>query len=270
MDAFHSFWSKPNSVRAGGGILLPEYELLTTILSALEWKKHNGSIRMVTDTAGAKFYEEIGLTSLWDEVDTSLDEISDKVDPVLFWAAGKLYALQKMKTPIVMLDTDLIVWKSLPDLSQYDIVTAHDEYLNPEVYPDPQGFQLKPGYEYPKEWNFQLRAANTAFLYLKDENFRDYYVKAATDFFENVRLEGLNPVTAMCFAEQRILPMAAEEKGKSMGYLLELEYADRQDFMTHTWGYKKILSEVPEANAEFCMRCRYRIAEEFPDFKLLF
>lgn len=271
MDAFHSFWSKPNSVRAGGSILLPEFELLTTVLSALQWKKHNGSIKMVTDTPGAEFYESLGMTTLWDEIDTSLDEIGEEVDPIHFWAAGKLYALKKMQTPIVMLDTDLIIWKGLEGLWQYDIVTAHDEDLNPAVYPSPEKFHLKKGYEFPGDWDFRLKATNTAFLYLKDADFRDKYVDAAIRFFENVELEGLNPVTAMCFAEQRILPMVANAEKKSMGYLLDLGMdVNAQDFITHVWGFKGVLTEVPEANAEFCDRCRRRIHEEFPEFKLKF
>lgn len=264
MDAFHSFWSKPNSCRNQGTVKFPDFELFTAILSALEWKKHNGSIRLITDSEGAAYFKSLGLINLWDSVDTSLDEIHD-VDPFLFWAAGKLYALSKMETPCVMLDTDLIIWKDMSWVKDFDLVTAHSEALNPYVYPDQSIFKLKNGYTFPAEWDFSLDAANTAFLYIKDAAFRDYYVDAATTFFKHVEMDGLNPVTAMCFAEQRILPMCAAVKGQKMGYLLDLSRADEQDFVTHTWGFKDVLRSVPEANKEFCQRCMHRIEKEFPE-----
>ena len=42
MDAFHSFWSRPNMVKNRGQIKFPDYELLTMMLSALKWKETNG------------------------------------------------------------------------------------------------------------------------------------------------------------------------------------------------------------------------------------
>ena len=266
MEAFHSFWSEPGRCRNQGQVRFPDYEQLTAILSAAEWQKHSGRIRMITDTEGAQYFQTIGLSSFWDEIDVSLDDLKETVDPFLFWAAGKLYALQKMPAPCVMLDTDLIIWRSVEDrLRGTDILAAHAEALNPEVYPDRSVFRLKNGYQFPEEWDFSLEAANTAFLYLRDNEFKKYYTGEAIRFFRNVGTEGLNPVTAMCFAEQRVLPMCAAAKGRSLSFLMDLYSVDEQDLVTHNWGFKQILEEQPQARREFCMRCVRRLMLEFPD-----
>lgn len=266
MNAFHSFWSKPNSERNQGTVCLPDFELLTAILSALQWRKHNGPIKMITDTEGAAYFKGLGLDVIWDEMDTALDAMNQGTDPIIFWAAGKLYALKQMSLPCVMLDTDLIVWKNMDWVKQFDIVTAHPEPLNPYVYPDPSGFIFNDAYQYPEEWDFTLDAANTAFLYMKDPEFRDYYTDQAIAFFNHVEPEGLDTVSAMCFAEQRVLPMCAAVKHQSMGYLLDLENPVQQDVVTHTWGYKDLLRNSALENQKFCEQCMRRILKEFPEY----
>ncbi|MCR5665277.1 MAG: hypothetical protein K6G01_00475 [Eubacterium sp.] len=264
MEAFHSFWSKPNMSRHDGNIVMGDDEILVMILSALEWKKHNGKIRMVTDSDGAQYFRQKGLYEVWDEVDTTLDSIAPSTDPFLFWAAGKLTALKHSKVPVVMLDTDLIIWKNLDEvLSGKDVVTAHAEQLYPDVYPDRSQFSLKDGYSFREEWDWNVPAANTAFLYIASQKLRDSYILQAERFFASVNMEGLNPVTAMCFAEQRILPMEAACEGYEISYLLDLEQANAQSVATHMWGAKQYLREHPNERQAFCRRCLKRIEEEF-------
>jgi hypothetical protein len=57
MNAFHTNWTEPFFARnPGRAYSLADYELLTIVLSALEWRRHNGSIRMITGPAGADYY----------------------------------------------------------------------------------------------------------------------------------------------------------------------------------------------------------------------
>ena len=270
MKAFHSFWSRPNYVRNHGEIGFPDFELLTAILSALHWRRHNGSIRMITDERGAAYFRQLGLEGVWDEIDTGLDEIGPEVDPFLFWAAGKLYALQRMEAPCVMLDTDLIIWEDPalqdPGIWEREIVAAHAETLNPLVYPDPSSFRLSGEYQYPADWDFTVDAANTAFLYLRDPAFRDRYVAQALRFFRNlIPNEQTDPVNAMCFAEQRILPMCAKAAGKPVSYLLRAEALEEQTIATHIWGYKNAMRMSEEAHLGFCLQCVRRILKDFPE-----
>lgn len=268
MDAFHSFWSKPNAIKNRGKINIPDYELLTMILSALEWKSTNGSIKIITDSQGAEFFESNGIYNLWDEIDTSLDYIASDIDPFLFWAAGKLYAFKIISCPYVMLDTDLIIWKNIDCLLNYDIVAAHYEELMPDVYPDIRTFKMKESYQFPKEWNFNIKAINTAFLFIKENSFRDYYIKCAEEFMHGIIMDNnFNPITAMCFAEQRILGMCTEAKGLQVNYLLQLKNAEQQDFITHIWGYKRKLNSSYKHKINFGIQCIKRIIEDFPEYE---
>lgn len=267
MDAFHSFWSRPNASKNRGKIKFPDYELLTMMLSALKWKQMNGSIKMITDSAGAEFFESKGLGHLWDRIDISLDYMDSNIDSFLFWAAGKLYALKSVLCPCVMLDTDLIIWKNIEGLFHNDVVGAHFETLWPEVYPDVRDFKIKEGYHFPREWDFHAEAINTAFLFIKEGTFRDYYVDSAEKCMDGILGQKLNPVTAMCFAEQRVLAMCAKAKGQKVACICNFENMNRQDIVTHLWGYKQRIKTSYNERKKFCMRCIRRILLDFPEYE---
>ena len=210
MHAFHSFWSKPNREQHGGAIAFNDAELFIMILSALKWQQLNGPIRMITDSDGADFFNECGIADLWSEpISTSLDTLQSDVDSFLFWAAGKLKALSLMDAPCVMLDTDMIIWQNLQTDFGQAVICAHFEDLNDAVYPNPSVFQMKEGYYFPTDWNFSLKAANTAFLYIPSNDFRDDYVDTAFRFIGALDKAMVSPTVSMCFAEQRLLPICA-------------------------------------------------------------
>ena len=264
MEACNSFWSEPNRCRNRGEIRFPDFEQLTAILSALEWKRHSGPVRMLTDSAGAAYFREIGLSAFWDGIESVLADLAQRTDPYAFWAAGKLWALGAMPVSCVMLDTDLIVWENVVSRLTEDAVAAHPEPLNPRTYPEPSVFRLTEGYAFPEKWDFSLNAANTAFLFFRDRTLRDTYLEEAMEFMQHVRTDGSDPVQTMCFAEQRILPMCVGELGKTLGYLMKPEEILAQSFVTHTWGFKQVLRINRQARDAFCMRCVRRIHMDFP------
>ena len=266
MEACHSFWSEPNRCRNQGEIRFPDFEQLTAILSALEWKRHSGPVRMLTDTAGAAYFREIGLSAFWDGTESVLADLAQRTDPYAFWAAGKLWALGSMPVPCVMLDTDLIVWENVISRVTEDAVAAHPEPLNPRTYPDPSVFRLTEGYAFPEKWDFSLNAANTAFLFFRDRTLRDTYLEEAMDFMQHVRTDGSDPVQTMCFAEQRILPMCAKAEGVALETLLREDALDNQSIITHLWGHKRALEADPVRRVEYCLRCAARILSDFPDW----
>lgn len=247
---------------------MPDYELFTLMLSALEWRRHNGAIRMVTDSEGAAFFERAGLSRLWSEpVDTSLDGLGGGIDPLFFWAAGKLEALRREHAPCVMLDTDLIVWRDVSPLLRDRVVAAHREALDPAVYPDPRAaFSLDPGYAFPPEWDFSLPAANTAFLYLPDGALKDGYAAEAFRFMRALRGVGYVTAVTMCFAEQRILPMCAAAADVGIDTLLDIAAPEAQSLVTHLWGAKRELASSREKRVEYCLGCAARILADFPEW----
>ena len=108
MDGFHSLWSKPYMAgKQAEEYWMQDYEVLTMILSALMWRKHNGGIRLCADAEARVFIEKLGLAHIWN---LGIEEITvpEAVPEKVFWAAGKLYSLKKMQMPAVMVDLDLI------------------------------------------------------------------------------------------------------------------------------------------------------------------
>ncbi|MGN1097556.1 MAG: DUF6734 family protein [Clostridia bacterium] len=265
MKAIHSLWTRPFFVRGGRDFFMEDFEILTMILSALVWRRGGGSIKMVTDDEGAKYFSSRKLEKLWDGgIETPLNGVPETVDPFLFWAGGKLLALNSQPEPVCMIDTDMIVWRECDSIAELDIVAAHREDIMLDVYPDKEYFRMKPEYTFP-DWDWNIQPCNTAFLYIKDLEFREYYVERSFEFMENLR-EDSNVVIPMVFAEQRLLSMCAKERGKEIYTLLQLGNLKNQGDVTHVWGHKNSLRADPKVRADYCRRCIERIRRDFSEY----
>lgn len=112
MNAVHVTHTAPfftRSANRGKTYSISDYELLTTILSALKFRELNGNIGLYTDSVGYKYYEQQKMLKIWNSginVDV-LNNINDNVDFEIFWAAGKIYALKHQQAPCIIMDTDL-------------------------------------------------------------------------------------------------------------------------------------------------------------------
>jgi len=244
---------------------MTDFDLLTTVLSALVWRRENGSIRMITDDTGAQYYRSLGLTDLWDGgIFTYLNDIPSAIDPCTFWAAGKLYALAATPAPCVMLDTDFIVWHSLSEHWNRPLAVIHREALNPAIYPAPSAFELAPSYHFPTNWNWHEPACNTALTYFGNDTLRKTYVEQAMDFMQAAR--GRDDLIYMVFAEQRLLAMCAQACGvpiHAFSTEQDLFQGNQHDF-THIWGFKQAMQEQPVLRELFCKKCAARIRKDFP------
>ncbi len=266
MDAIHVNWTKPFADKIGGEYAAEDFELLTCALSALNWRKYNGKISMITDTAGYGFYEKNGLLPLWNEVKTTLDDMPE-INPEMFWAAGKLWALKNTSAPIAVIDTDFIVWAPLAFGNMADAAVIHEEDLYPDVYPEPSRFKMKDGYAFDPEWDMTLRACNTAFAVIKNQKLLEYYTSEAIKFMENAA-DGGDALTYMVFAEQRLLPICAKKLGLEITVLSDLErlFRDGERYFTHTWGMKQQMRDMDGLRGDFCARCASRLRRSFPEY----
>ncbi len=269
MNCIHINWTKVYERRhPGEPFRIRDHELLTTILGALSWQKHNGSIRMITDSQGRDAYCTLGLESLWDNgITTELDRFSSyRIDPDYFWAAGKIMALSVQEAPVVMMDTDFILWDTIDFRFFSDqIAVIHREDLNGS-YPDAGYFSLLPGYAFPKELDWTVLPCNTAFAYFGNQRLLEQYTRDSLDFMLHAVPD--DPITYMVFAEQRLLPMTAARLGVriyDLSGLAGLFYSGQRAF-THLWGYKSRLDQDPEALRQFCRLCIRRIKKEYPWF----
>jgi len=270
MNAFHINWTKPFFLRnQGSPYFVEDYDLLTTILSALEWRKYNGDIKMVTDAVGTEYYHNLGLTHIWNlGITASLDALDrEAIFPLSFWAAGKIFALAQQPVPCVMIDTDFIVWKPLAaDTIGEKLAVVHRESLSSEIYPEKAFFNMDGNYQFPADWDWTVLPCNTALLYIADEQFKEYYTSESIRFMRNLR-ETKNITAEMVFAEQRLLAMCAAARGIQIKTLLDIDHLDTQNAFTHVWGLKRELQMNQEKRREFCLNCVGRITSDFPEQK---
>lgn len=266
MEGFHSLWSKPYMAgRHTEEYWMQDYEVLTMILSALMWRKHNGGIRLCADAEAIAFVEKMGLYHIWN---LGIEEITvpEAVPEKVFWAVGKLYSLKKMQMPAVMVDLDLIIWKDIRNIiKDTDICAIHREGIFPDVYPGKEFFHMKQEYRFDPDWSFEVLPVNTCMLYIADEAFKNYYVDSSITFMENC-LETEENLCHMVFAEQRLLAMCAEKQGKQISsFFPGSAQIENQDIFTHLWGYKNILKFNYKEREAFNRKMYDRIVREFPE-----
>ncbi len=265
MKALHVNWTKPRIYNTGS-FFVEDFDILTTILSALKWREHNGEIKLITDSTGLEFYKSRGMCGIWDEFDTSLDSVPDSINPTVFWAAGKLFALANNPAPLAMLDTDFIVWDKLAFDNLDDLAVIHSEDIYPDVYPDINCFKMKTDYIFDPELDWRMRPLNCAFYVIKNSDLKKAYTNEAIKFMENTA--GDDRLIYMVFAEQRLLSMCAKRMGIEATEISNLDrlFRDGERYFTHTWGMKQQMRENADLRADFCRRCIDRIRRDFPDY----
>lgn len=263
MLAVHTTWTKPQIIDTGV-FKVDDFDILTTILSALKWKEMNGQIKLYTDSTGLSFYKRRDMTWLWDDISTELDNIPDRINPRMFWACGKLFALRNQTAPVAMIDTDFIVWDRLAFDSLKDVTAIHREDIYPDVYPDIHHFNMQYGYIFDAELDWRERPANAAFYVVKNQDFLRQYTDSAIDFMMNT-IEGDN-LTYMVFAEQRLFAMTAKKLGLELETFSDLEhlFENGENYFTHTWGMKQQMRDSESLRSHFCKRCINRIKRDYP------
>lgn len=262
MDAMHIISTAPFFARGGGELRAEDFDLYCTALSALAWRKNGGRITLYTDKRGEEYYRSLGLEGLWDGVRVCVPDDLEGVDPVTFWAGGKLFAVREASAPTVMLDTDFIVWN--PPEFGAELIAAHREELSPDIYP-PLGYFRTRGHVLP-DFDESVLPLNTAFLYIPDNDFKELYTSQAIAFMKSAEPTD-DVLRYMVFAEQRMAAMCAEYTSTPVRTLLDKDslFFPQSDF-THLWGAKQAMRDDPSLRRDFLRRCRNRLLAEFPAY----
>lgn len=265
MKAIHVNSTLPFFAKHKDGIYsIEKFSLYTTVISALQWRKMNGEIFMCTDEIGAEYYRKLGVEQMWNSIKTVIPTDMEGIDPVMFWAAGKLLAMREVKGDYALVDEDFIVWNRL-DLPKTAVTVAHREDISPDIYPDPDSF----GIDFPllKKLDKSILPCNTAFLYIPDESFRDFYVNQSIAFMKSAESCG-DYLCRMVFAEQRLLAMLCGYCKIGIETLLD---KDRlfvaQENYTHIWGAKQAMRDDAGEREKFEESCRRRIRADFPEYE---
>ena len=250
----------------GAEYTIERFSLYCTVISALQWRKQNGAIFMVTDRTGAEFYRRNGLDKVWDGILELIPDDLEGIDPEMFWAAGKLFALRDIPDNAALVDEDLIVWKTL-ELSDTAVTAMHREYLSPDIYPDPRLFGVR---DFPLlgRLDTEVLPCNTAFLYIPDTSFRLFYANQSIAFMKAASKNKCGDrLCRMVFAEQRLLAMLCELTGTEIETLMDMNrlFISQEDF-THLWGAKQAMRDNEAQRNGFIGRCRKRIFSDFPGY----
>lgn len=269
MNAIHIASFAPARAKGKTSPNVESFDLYCTALSALMWRRLNGKITLCCDSSYAEYYDRIGFLELWDDVRVCVADDLEGINPKMFWAGGKLFALREVDAPVVMLDTDFIVWRKLDFGGENAgcVIAAHREDISDGIYP-PLSFFATRGHVIP-DFSEEVLPLNTAFLYVPDNDFKQFYTSQAISFMKSAE-DCDDFLRYMVFAEQRLVAMCAEYTGTPVRTLLD---KDRlffpQDDFTHLWGAKQAMRDHPELERDFLRRCRERLLLEFPNFSYL-
>ena len=195
MKAIHVNWTKPyfekHRLRGHGfetiknlnseTYNLPDHQILFTILSILHWKKHNGPIKLYTDSIGASFYHRFNLLDLYDEVDINfLNKYSKTdIDAAYFWTSGKIKCLAHQTEPFVFLDNDMIIKETIPEWARVnDLTIAHWEIGRGYYYFDKEKFESEINHvPWIENYNVDDWSPNTSFLCFNNLDLLNKYHK---------------------------------------------------------------------------------------------
>lgn len=157
MRVIWSFWSRPFVRHHHRAWHSERHHLLAWVLSFATARAHGAPLALYTDDVGARLLvDEIGLA--FDEVHTTLNALADR-DPS-WWALGKLYAYRAQDVPFVHVDSDVFLWKPLPeDLRAAPLFAQNPEFFVPgESYYRPEVFEAAldgaPDTWLPPEWRW--------------------------------------------------------------------------------------------------------------------
>lgn len=267
MNGIHVNSAAPYFVRhPGAEYTIEKFSLYCTVISALQWRKKNGAIFMVTDSIAADFYRRNGLDKVWDGILELIPDDLEGIDPEMFWAAGKLIALREIPENAALIDEDLIVWKKLT-LSETAVTAMHRENISHDIYPDPRLFGVS---DFPllDRLDMNVLPCNTAFLYIPDDSFRYFYASQSIAFMKSAsKNKCRDRLCRMVFAEQRLLAMLCALTGTEIETLMDMNklFISQEDY-THLWGAKQAMRDNKDQRDGFIGRCRKRIAADFPEY----
>tara|TARA_R110000796_G_scaffold2642_4_gene10291 strand:- start:6983 stop:7948 length:966 start_codon:yes stop_codon:yes gene_type:complete len=208
MKAIHVNWTKPffekHRLRGHGFETLKnlnsktydqlDSQLLYTMVSAANWKKHNGPIKLYTDSIGASFYQRFGLLDLYDEVDINFLNGYSKsnVDAAYFWTSGKIKCLAHQTEPFVFLDQDMIIRNKIPGwVRTNDLTVAHWEIGRGYYYFDKEKFESEITHiPWINNYNVDDWSPNTSFLCFNNmdllKEYHEWHKKLVTTNGENI------------------------------------------------------------------------------------
>ena len=245
IPGYHSFWTEPMSK-----IEIPDYELVSLIASVFYYKAHSGPMYLVADRRGIDYLTSIRLIALYDKVIEL--EVDNKINPSIFWAAGKIFSHAQMPCPSVSVDMDAIVWKPVYHVANSSVaVGLHTEPNDWPTYRNKWPSIVGPWSNVnPKG----VEPINTCIIAFLDSDFKKQYIDSCLLFMRSLSslnissqkinwIHGPSYVDEMVFAEQMILPLIAKKMNRLIttvtSYNRFNDHISENSKVTHLWNSKR-------------------------------
>jgi len=139
--AVWSFWSKPFQTNRKAFWFSEKHHLLSWVLSFERARQLYPDTVLITDDDGVRMLVD-GLGLEFHTVSNELNVLNTQNPD--WWVSGKLYAYRAQTQPFVHLDSDVFLWKALPErVTMAPVIAQNPEYFNfgdesalyrPEVY----------------------------------------------------------------------------------------------------------------------------------------
>src|SRR5262249_2182460 len=163
MKAVWSFWTKPFEAHHHSVWPSAKHHLLAWALSVETARQHYPDTWLITDDAGARMLVD-GIGLQFTRVSTELNALAQHNPD--WWAIGKVYAYRMQTEPFVHIDSDVFLWKRLPErLERADVFAQNPEPLSASTHYRPerleQALDHTPGGWLPDEWRWYRRVSNS-------------------------------------------------------------------------------------------------------------
>ena len=281
-----SFWTKPFRVHRQLIWFSETHHLLAWILSWETARQHYPDTQLVTDEAGARMLID-GLGLEFTSVSTELDAL--EADDPDWWALGKLWAYRSQTQPFIHLDSDVFLWKPLPQPVISAPVFAQnpepfifgdrDAWYHPEIFD--ANVKRMNGW-LPPEWNWYvdhrltqafccgiLGGNQVAFI----NHYADMALQIATHPRNQAVFSQMNDISAnFVLIEQYFLAACVEYHQQLAnspfdGVEIQCLFRSLEDALTPARaseaGYTHLLGEA-KRNGEIAQRLENRVAHDYP------
>jgi hypothetical protein len=242
-------------------------ELLTMVLSALQWRKFGG-IQLYTDAVGKEFVERRKFSHLYDKI-VMLPNLP-RINHQVFWDIYKLVALEMNGGEAIICDLDLVLFNR-KRFERGCVYFGHTEPITMQPYPSNRDHFERFGFSYG--WDWSAPAVNTCYIEFPEHCgcFSSTWVKLALGFAEiysdHLAREGGNvgwQFEPALFASQRVLGMllaSVKAHGNYLFNLGELPHHDFNPYAFHLWGRKEIYRTCVEPRAQMLNWLRAKIID---------
>lgn len=244
-------------------------EVLTTISNILFLKQlyPEYKIIMYVDDTTQKYYNELGVLSLVDEVNTSVLNRNYNIDKKTFWAYSKIFALRATSAPCVIFDLDFRIFEDIRSLGffKYDLGAYSLENIENKYYYSQPEECLK-GLQVTKDFSWDEFAVNVSCLYFKKSEFKNTYCDWVINFIYGWSFHHKDDNfdygdNLILFAEQYMLNQFIKKYGQITTLLIDdmqekklpknymsigLNEKNYFKYLFHLGRFKRVLLEEPE------------------------